>query len=384
MRLLNLVGMQISYTNHNVTRPTCLNVQRDLMWSLVREDEGLLNASICYGIWSLESKGIAVDQIQALQCRRSLYANINHRVDAEARNPSDGLLLVVAAVICTLYETRSPLKNIDTETEEVSAHVNGFKSLIRAKGGWYPATTSMGELAWLCAWADITVNGELSVGFVLPPTDPFLSFSPSQYGCFPIDLCLILYAEELVRAYAAFRHTALINRQPAPSSSNIPCCKPLDLFRKGSHLHRLIEAGTSRSLRPICSLLLVHLILQFCQSQPSTSQLEWFTILKSRLEAADALRNGSVETLLWGLMTEIRTRTLWQRPFLEILVRHLYVERRLSISTQRRLKDTLLEFLDVGPADGVTGPGKRLELAWWTPEVFRHTIYRDLGYNFLD
>lgn len=292
--------------------------------------------------------------------------------------------MAVAAVICTLPESKDPVevKEVDTVVREISTHVNGFRCLVRAKGGWYATTTLLNELTWLCIWTDIIVNGELSIGSVLPPTDPFQWFSPSQYGTFSIDLCLVLYAEELVRAYTAFRHMAVVNHRIASCPSNTApcaCSKPIDLFRRGSHLYQLIEASVSRCLRPTSALFLVHLILQFCENQSSKSQFEWFQILRSKLDTVDVLRNGSVEVAMWGLMTDMPARTLWHRECLEILVRHLYVECRLSTFTQRKLRDTLLEFLDVGPANGVTGNSS--ELAWWTPEDFRNIVHRDLGYN---
>ena len=217
---------------------------------------------------------------------------------------------------------------------------------------------------------------------MLPPVSPIPPFLPSKYGNFQKQLCLVLYAEEFIRYYAKYRQAALEDREAALSLSKLELAErrtPIDLFRQGTHMYELIASGRSRCLRPICPVLMALLTLEVCRTTPSMTPFGWYTFVSTRLDAADVLHAGSVEVFGWMFMTDTRTNTLWHRASIEVLSRHLYVERRLSAVTQYRLKQTLLEFLQLGPNDSTTG--LRRADTWWTPEEFRVLVYRDLGFS---
>jgi len=77
----------------------------------------------------------------------------------------------------------------------------------------------------------------------------------------------------------------------------------------------------------------------------------------------------SCETLLFGLMTHTRRKTLMDVAMLECTIRVLGTSRILGLAEQVRLADTLCDFL------GTSAEGDEIgEERWWSGERLRQLL----------
>ena len=146
------IGLLTLYYNFNVSRLKCFSPQRDLLYSWCRQDGLLVEAAVLYGVATLQSQDVKINQRQAIQSRQTLYAGINRRIAAERNDPSWGLIMLVCAAIATICEGEDPDRHDIERAKELQAHIEGFRVIARLKGGWGRVAFGTGAPAWMCYW----------------------------------------------------------------------------------------------------------------------------------------------------------------------------------------------------------------------------------------
>ena len=92
------------------------------------------------------------------------------------------------------------------------------------------------------------------------------------------------------------------------------------------------------------------------------------------IAASDVDLAGSIEVLVWGLMTDVDTKKLMHLDWIELMTRMQYVEAKLRTGTQEMLAKTLLDFiLQDADIEDIDAPAE-----WWTPEQFAVLVREEL------
>jgi hypothetical protein len=186
------------------------------------------------------------------------------------------------------------------------------------------------------------------------------------------------YAKELVEAYGRYYSSAMDRwtvESPitAANPGHFSCPIPISLFREGTHIFTLLEQGRSTAGGPVCALFFVHIILQMSAGL-SEPLLHWcYDAIRAKLQAIDTIQNGSLDTLVMALMTNMENKSLWSTGAIEMLARHLYVVYRLDSTNQQALRSNLLNFLRRKQSLS-SGIG-----SWCKPSDLADVIHRDLG-----
>ena len=240
-----------------------------------------------------------------------------------------------------------------------------------------PFSTSLGLIF---GRVDILLGGAVSAGST--NLSQHIYSAPSQFHGHARLICEandpeIYYPEELIGAYADFYHAALgrRNRPPKSPSQIHPFNRsPSDLFQPATPSYRLLSCTESVQLHRFAPLVYINIMLWNYRNYPCETLDSLYDTYARNIAASDVDLAGSIEVLVWGLMTNVDTKKLMHLNWIELMTRMQYVEAKLRTGTQEMLANTLLDFILQGPGvKDVDAPAK-----WWTPEQFAVLVREEL------
>ena len=183
-------------------------------------------------------------------------------------------------------------------------------------------------------------------------------------------------AREFVGMYENFYHAALKRTGKQTSMiSGTGAGKGITyahFFRPGTPIYRLLTDSTcSVSLPRVVALIYLNIIVWDCESDPEVKPVTFvervrFGMVEQGLDLA-----GSLELLVWLLMTDPVTRNVAEPERLWLLSRLLRCETQLSTELRARFDSALFQFLLAGESQHIPED--------WTPGQFRADVMHYLS-----
>ena len=189
---------------------------------------------------------------------------------------------------------------------------------------------------------------------------------------------LYLRLKEFLNWYKNLRKAAMERRRITATRSNLEVLPPAtmdpaDLFQSSGPVYEIIQRSKVHNIRPIVPLLFAHIVMLSCERYPQiyfTPEAIYDTWL-SALQGAEVLKHGSLESLIWALISDRDRQRILHSDLLERLREQLYLVSRLSLETIQTLEATLLDFLQKIPTDDLCHK-------WWTDDDLREVMLNDL------
>ena len=287
------------------------------------------------------------------------------------------------------------------EDAVLKVHLQRLRMLIIARGGFIDLLKDP-AMNWIITWyfpkgddntsnqmltrrrMDIVNAGELSAGltplschaFHNENSGPRIWQGTHHDMMIPSESENRSLAKEFIGAYRNFHFAA--QRRAATSSiatfntahePSLPYCL---LLRPGTPTNRLLtDPASSIALDRVVTLLYLNIIIWDCHSAPGVKASDFINRLRVGMLEQGLDVSGSLELLLWLLMTDPIDHNIAEPERLRLLARLLRVEKRLGSNFRRRLEDALLQFLIAGDEE--------FHLVEWSPDQFRSEVMHDLA-----
>jgi hypothetical protein len=293
----------------------------------------------------------------------------------------DSTVIAVVGLIAAQLEIRRDRLTVE-EKNEVAFHIRGLRNLIIARGG-FPEFIRQSTVQWIVTWFDLTTWGALSVGWT-PLSDHYSTLSLDLYSPLyipgprssrmvtphPSDIQTL--GLEYVAAFGNFHREALRREHSLRTAQNTHSTFNNSnfiqvLFRRGTLMHHVLTtASCIVSVPAAAALLLLNLLLWDRRSFTLQSNLCFFKQLRMSMVEEGIDLGGSVDLLIWVLMTERGSQHKVRDPErIWLLARLLHVYNHLPKDLQEHSDTILLRFL-TGDATASTptepGPDREPEL----------------------
>jgi len=212
--------------------------------------------------------------------------------------------------------------------------------------------------------ADIHLHGRVLFGF---------NFSCDRVGLRSALEDNTAHVDELVCLYEKWRTAAFLRRGGYRDGLNAHPIPPdlASLFQSGSTAHDVLRSKGPSKVPRIVSLIYLNLL--FYSFHISDGGLNRARVYQQNFLDTNVVGIPANETILWGLMTDTRRKTLMDPPLMDCTMRMLGMSRVLSVSEQECLADTLCDFLCLGAEDDVVGTDR-----WWSPSELGQLLKQGL------
>ena len=177
--------------------------------------------------------------------------------------------------------------------------------------------------------------------------------------------------DELVRLYEQWRTAALWRREKCRDDLTAnPVPQDLaSLFAPGSEAHKTLRFKGRPRVPRLAPLIYLNLL--FHSFHNPDGDLDRANVYRQNFLDTNVAEIPANETIMWGLVTNTRDKTLMDLPLIECTIRMLGTSRILDSSENEHLADTLCDFLGVRAEGDVVGADR-----WWSPQELDQALKR--------
>jgi hypothetical protein len=175
---------------------------------------------------------------------------------------------------------------------------------------------------------------------------------------------------ELVHMYNEFYLTAESRLDiPRNESRAALVLDPIWLFQPISPVYPILRRDENSRISRLLPLLFINLLLLKSHHSPPECKTAIYHLYRQNLSDTGVDGQQAFETLVWALITDTRELLITDVYLVEATLRMGHATTKLPYEVQRRLADTLCDFILLFQEEAVVGREN-----WWTPEQFEKIL----------